>query len=552
MGEDSLFSRGKADEPERQSGSSPPTVKPSHPPANGSEGVRIIDPSQAAEAVEKHQAERRRGAKAKQSDKPPAGVKPALRFPLDEGTDVEAIERPKPAPVPAEGAEPGSGPVINVGPPTGEHKLPHWTEPATGEVPKVVIGDRDAEGPKEQGTWSTLATGPRWREHADDWDETGITELADELEGDEAVRLGALDTSERPTQEEFLAFDDLEVPDAELPRAPAKGSAGDPIRIVTDQRSRPPGAARGAAPARSAAPRTGVVGGPRPDRASQSSALGGTTGRNLPVAVAVGVTIGAVAVLFFKLGPGWTAGLAAAVLFVCAGEFFAASHRGGFKPVTPIGLVGVVGMVWAAFAKGEAGIPFVLFLVVVVGSVWFLVGVTDDPPLRNLGITVFGVVYVGVLGSYASLILKIGPAGNARSVDQGVSILLLAALATVAYDVGGLFIGGRFGRTTFSKASPHKTIEGLAGGMAAGVVVTLIAGLLFGPFTTVQDLFFGVMCVIAAPIGDLAESMLKRDLGVKDFGDLLPGHGGVLDRFDALLFVLPTAYYVSRVLLGLS
>jgi len=88
--------------------------------------------------------------------------------------------------------------------------------------------------------------------------------------------------------------------------------------------------------------------------------------------------------------------------------------------------------------------------------------------------------------------------------------------------------------------------------MAAGVIVVLILGLVFGPFTTVQDLFFGLMCVIAAPIGDLAESMLKRDLGVKDFGDLLPGHGGVLDRFDALLFVLPTAYYVTRVMLHLG
>ena len=97
--------------------------------------------------------------------------------------------------------------------------------------------------------------------------------------------------------------------------------------------------------------------------------------------------------------------------------------------------------------------------------------------------------------------------------------------------------------------SPNKTVEGLIGGMVGSIVAVFVFGVLggVGPFGAGGALLLGLVIAVVAPIGDLAESMFKRDLGIKDMGTVLPQHGGVLDRFDGMLFVLPAAYYVARV-----
>ncbi|MBM3663709.1 MAG: CDP-archaeol synthase, partial [Actinobacteria bacterium] len=105
------------------------------------------------------------------------------------------------------------------------------------------------------------------------------------------------------------------------------------------------------------------------------------------------------------------------------------------------------------------------------------------------------------------------------------------------------------GRTPLSDASPNKTVEGLIGGFITSVVVVVIVVGFFG-IAPIGGSFprvfvFALLCALAAPLGDLVESLIKRDVGVKDMGGVLPGHGGVLDRFDGLLFVLPVAYFVT-------
>ena len=195
----------------------------------------------------------------------------------------------------------------------------------------------------------------------------------------------------------------------------------------------------------------------------------------------------------------------------------------------------------AAYWRGEPATPLVLFLTLVFTMLWFMLGVGGNAKVvPNAGITVLGVAYVGLLGSFAALLLKIP--------DQGVSIFLITVVAAVFYDVGGFFIGRQFGRRPLTAVSPNKTVEGLIGGMVISIGATLITAATFGPLTLGQSLAFGVALAIAAPLGDLAESLLKRDLGVKDMGTLLPGHGGLLDRFDGMLFVLPTAFYMLRIL----
>jgi phosphatidate cytidylyltransferase len=176
---------------------------------------------------------------------------------------------------------------------------------------------------------------------------------------------------------------------------------------------------------------------------------------------------------------------------------------------------------------------------------WLLTsGTLDSAPMPNASATLLGVFYVGFLGAHAALILR---------EPDGVGTITTVAVAVVAYDVFGLLIGSATGRSPLIRwVSPNKTVEGLFGGVV-GVFVSLF--ILCGPGglnpwsgRTVHWIQLAVVIAIAAPLGDLVESMLKRSLGVKDMGDLLPGHGGVLDRFDAFLFVLPATYYLGLVL----
>ena len=127
-----------------------------------------------------------------------------------------------------------------------------------------------------------------------------------------------------------------------------------------------------------------------------------------------------------------------------------------------------------------------------------------------------------------------------------------AIIGTATYDTAGLFIGRATGQSRLAPhISPNKTYEGLIGGMIFAVlVVTFGLGIWPGLMPWSGDsqldaLLLGIVVAVMAPLGDLAQSLIKRDLGVKDMGTALPGHGGVFDRFDAMLFVLPAVYYLA-------
>ena len=160
----------------------------------------------------------------------------------------------------------------------------------------------------------------------------------------------------------------------------------------------------------------------------------------------------------------------------------------------------------------------------------------------NIAASLMAFVYVGFLGSFAALILK-------EAGDNGIGLLLGAVIATVAFDVGSFFVGRASGKTPLAPGlSPNKTFEGLVGGVITCVLVSLVLVGRIYPWNTGKAFWLGVVVAVVAPLGDLCESMIKRDLGVKDMGKLLPGHGGVLDRIDALLFVIPATYYLARVI----
>ena len=513
-----------------------PEDKRTDPP---SEGVRIIGAEEAAEALERGDVAQRRGDdEPRYGDRPHSpvgdGPRPVLRFPLGSSSDPRDIERP----------------VVAAPDPISEQvELPHWTEPPTGQVPQIVpehTGDDDLDD------WASFASStPRWR---DDASRLGPQEGFEDVASwgaDDDDRLGALDDRERPTHDDYFSFADLDETSAGsrsvFADADDDGFGADwadsseddggldvalddePDAFVPYDEPRP---RRAAAPSRR---RPSSEGEHRPARAH---AGGGD--RDMGSAVVVGVGFLVVALILFKMGPAPAMVLVTAIIGLAVAELYGVLRQVGYQPIALAGIVGSVGLVVGAYNYGTAAIPTVLFLTTAVCLLWYLVGAAVDTPVMNIGVTLLGVLWVGLFGAFAALMLSIG--------DDGIGILLAAVLGTVGYDVGGLFVGKNAGRAQLSAASPNKTVEGLLGGCAIGFVVVVVLSALFGlgPIDTfAEGALVGLAVAAFAPLGDLCESLIKRDLGVKDMGSILPGHGGLLDRFDAILFVLPAVYLLA-------
>jgi phosphatidate cytidylyltransferase len=287
----------------------------------------------------------------------------------------------------------------------------------------------------------------------------------------------------------------------------------------------------------------------RPGRGQSSEPKAQRQGRpqrgDLTTRLLTGLGIGLAAVILFRLGSLTALVLVLLVVTPAAAELFGVLRRAGYRPATLVGLVATVGIIIGAYMKGEAAIPLVVGLVVVFTLLWYLVGVVRDRPTINIGVTFLGFMWVGFLGSFAALLLDPRIFPN----RHGVALLLGAAVATVAYDVGSYLVGARFGRHHLAPAiSPNKTWEGLIGGTLASVLVGAVVVSQINPWTTARGIALGLVVAVAAPLGDLCVSLVKRDIGVKDMGWILPGHGGVLDRVDALLFVVPATYYLVRLI----
>ena len=170
---------------------------------------------------------------------------------------------------------------------------------------------------------------------------------------------------------------------------------------------------------------------------------------------------------------------------------------------------------------------------------------------RQAGENAWAFLYTGFLFAHVILLRSMdGPRLDLgfHIFEYGEACLWAALLGTWASDTFAYFVGRFLGRTPFCSVSPHKSMEGAVGGFIGSVAVTAACAVIGLGLPLYQCLILAFAVAVAAPVGDLIESVLKRSFEVKDSGMLLPGHGGVLDRFDSLLFTAPLAYYIFMVL----
>ncbi|WP_082369532.1 phosphatidate cytidylyltransferase [Arthrobacter sp. ERGS1:01] len=277
-------------------------------------------------------------------------------------------------------------------------------------------------------------------------------------------------------------------------------------------------------------------------------------GRDLPAAVGVGVALLVLVIgslLFFPL-----AFVVVATAFVCVGVWEvtrAIGDKGIKAPLTPV-MVGALAMPASAYFAGSEGLLFAL--VASAGATLLWRSLDSEPgAVKSILAGIFSLMWVPFLLSFVFLMLRghesptLGLTLDLANINRGVLQVIIMLLLVVANDTFGYLVGVLFGKHPMApKISPKKSWEGFAGSMGGAILVAIPATV----FVLNEHWWVGfalaIGMVFAGTGGDFAESMIKRELGIKDMSNLLPGHGGVMDRLDSILFAAPVAYATFTVL----
>ncbi|MGX7824933.1 phosphatidate cytidylyltransferase [Actinokineospora sp. 24-640] len=258
-----------------------------------------------------------------------------------------------------------------------------------------------------------------------------------------------------------------------------------------------------------------------------TAAAGSRAGRNLPAAIAVGVVLGGGILLALLTVRHVFVGIVAAAVAVATWELAGALERAaGIRVARWPVLVGGQAMVWLSWPFGRSGLLAAFVVTVLAALVWRFRGGVQGY-VRDVAASTFTVAYVPLFAAFAAMLVV---------PEDGAARVLCFMILVVSSDTGGYAAGVLFGRHPMSPTiSPKKSWEGFAGSLAAGVAAgALSVHYLLGGVVW-HGMVFGVAIVATATLGDLVESVIKRDLGIKDMGTLLPGHGGLMDRMDSLL-----------------
>jgi len=444
-------------------------------------------------------------------------------------------------------------------------KLPHWREPATGEIPRVVA---DLVG-EEHARWSDAHVGDLTE------DDTEVEPLPPRE--DETLRLefplfsqeqsGKSRDRAEPSRERRTVVvpprDDRPAAQRLMEPSGLRTAAGtpneDPVRGDVKEfehgRPRVPSVAdgrdvKGSEDLESESPSPRAPAEKRGSRGSNRQSPSGEVGRGSPprrskaLSTVTGLLLAAVLLGALYLGVLATEIAVTLALIVGATEAYGMFRRGGAKPAVLVGLIAVVGAVLGGYFDGLPAVVGVMAAAVVISSAWYLFHVIHAPAVPGTTSTLFVVVWVGVLGTYASLIIRRADFGA-----DGLGLLIGVIGCAAAADTFAYFGGSLLGSHQLApRVSPTKSIEGFLVGAAASILVGALVLPHLHPFTVESGTLLGAVAAFLTPLGDLVESALKREVHVKDSSRLLPGHGGMLDRIDGILFVLPAAYYLFLVL----
>ncbi|WP_448318006.1 phosphatidate cytidylyltransferase [Streptomyces sp. CO7] len=268
-----------------------------------------------------------------------------------------------------------------------------------------------------------------------------------------------------------------------------------------------------------------------------------SAGRDLGAAIGVGLGLGVVVLVALFVVKAVFVGVVVAAVAVGLWELTSrfAERKGIKAPQVPL-IVGGSAMVVAGYAAGPEGAWVATAFTALAVMVWRMASAPQDY-LRDVSAGLFATFYVPFLATFVSLML---------TADDGPQRVLTFVLLTIVSDTGAYAVGWRFGTHKLApRISPGKTREGLLGAIGFSMVAgVLCMTLLVDDGAWWQGLLLGTAVAISATLGDLGESMIKRDLGIKDMGALLPGHGGIMDRLDSLLPTAPVVWLLLEIFVG--
>ena len=270
-----------------------------------------------------------------------------------------------------------------------------------------------------------------------------------------------------------------------------------------------------------------------------------TQKQNKIMRVITGIVISLIALMCLFLGGIPILAFLIVVVFLGSIEYVKILRNKGFHPSLSLILLADVTFSLLIFFRRFDLLPSIISLAVM-ASFLMVLFMGRQPYIVNVATTALGFLYCGWLPCHLLLIRQIGlDRINAFQigVNEGLWLVIFVFLIVVATDIGGYYFGSKFGKRKLSPViSPKKTVEGAIGAGIAAIIVAVF-GVFYTNLSLFEAMFAGFLITVSSQLGDLSESLVKRDAGVKDSSNILPGHGGILDRTDGYLFAVPVAYY---------
>lgn len=267
--------------------------------------------------------------------------------------------------------------------------------------------------------------------------------------------------------------------------------------------------------------------------------------KNKTLRVITGVIISIIALVAIALGSIPLYIMLGIIIILCSKEFIRILNFKGFYPSYTVILFADIVFLTLTFFHRFDMVPSMLTLVIMASFLSVLFK-GRQPYIVNVATTILGALYCAWLPCHILLIRQIGLTRVGAfqfSPSEGLWLLIFVFVAVALTDIGAYYFGVNFGKRKLAEViSPKKTVEGAVGGGLCAILVSCL-GVFYADLSLFQAIIGGLIITASAQLGDLSESLIKRDAGVKDSSNILPGHGGMLDRFDGYIFAIPVAYY---------